>query len=158
MNEAKSLFYKENYRPIFDKYLSKEPSDKQLSYNSEKCFLKELKQINCEPDEIKDATVDYWKTNTLIAEELNSNPLFVEEEYVPYKENIVKPRIVNNKRKYNGNGSEQENLKVSLRFYRDAKDICFSDYLGIRSLPYFTHGTMNNIVEDDNDFNWIIND
>jgi len=159
LNDAKSNFYKENYRPIFDKYLSKEPTEEQLELNSEKQFLKELTLISCEPDEIKEATVDYWKTNTLIVEELDSNPLFVKEESVPYKEKIVLPKIINNKRKYTPNGDLHDNLKTSLRFYRDAKDLTFPDHLGIRSLPYFSHGTMHNIVEDENDnFNWIIND
>ncbi len=159
LNEAKARFYKDNYRPIFDKYLLKEPTEEQLELNSEKRFLKELIHINCAPDEIKEATVNYWKTNTLIIEELDSNPLFVNEEYVPYKEKIVRPKIVNNKRKHTPTNDKEENKRLSLRFYRDAKDLTFPDYLGIRSLPYFSHGTMNNIVEDENDdFNWIIND
>lgn len=78
---------------------------------------------------------------------------------IRYKEKMVRPKIVNNKRKHTPTNDIEENKRLSLRFYRDAKDLTFPDYLGIRSLPYFSHGTMNNIVEDENDdFNWIIND
>jgi hypothetical protein len=159
LNEAKSNFYKENYKPIFDKYLSKEPKGDDLEKHSELSFYKELTQINCEPEELMEATVDYWKTNTLISEELDSNPFFVQDEYTPYRNGIIRPKIVNKKRLEFPTGNQQENLKKSLHFYRKTKSIEFRDFNGIKSFPYFTHGTMNNIVEDENDdFNWIIDD
>lgn len=159
LNEAKTNFYKENYKPIFDKYLSKEPTEEELEKHSELSFYKELSQMNCESDELMEATVDYWKTNTLISEELDSNPFFVHEEYMSYRNSIIRPKIVNNKRLEIPTDSQKENLKKSLLFYRKTKAIEFRDFNGIKSFPYFTHGTMNNIVEDENeDFNWIIND
>jgi len=159
INESKSVFFNENYKPIFDIYAIKEPSKEAIIQYTKKKFVDELDRILCKPEELKEAIVDYWKTNTLLGEELESNPMFVDEEYLPYKETIIHPQLINKKRTFYKVEDKSENLKKSLRFYREARGLNYGDYKSIKSFPYFTHGTLHNIIEDDaKEFNWIIDD
>lgn len=157
IQQASKDFFNDNYKPIFDKYLEKKPSSEIISKFSDKIFVSELKKIQCETEELNDAIVDNWKTNTLIIEECSNNPLFYNEEYVPFRSNIILPIIKNKKRFFSRSTDELINLKDSLIFYRSTKDMTFINYKSIQCLPYFTHGTILNIVEDtDNDFNLIL--
>ncbi len=159
INNAKSDFYKENYRPIFDKYLSEEPELSVYEENSKKRFVEELERIKCDNDDLKDAIVDYWKTNSLIAEELLNNPFFVENEYNPYKDNIVFPVIKNQKKMVLKSDDDNKNLQSSLLLYRQTKNYAFRDFNKVKSYTYFSHGTIHNIVEDESkNFNWLIDD
>jgi hypothetical protein len=153
-------FFKERYSPIFDKYLKETPSDNDLVSLKEKKFVEELKRINCQEDEVDEALIDYWKTITLLAEESDKNPLYCELEYKPYKKNIVAPKLINKKRLFASELNDTEkSLVQSLKFYRSAKELELQDHKTIQSLPYFKHGTMQDIVEDGTiNFNWIIND
>lgn len=159
INDAKSLFHNEKYKPIFDKYLKEKPSTAEFELNAQKKFVTELGRIKCEKHELKDAIVDYWKTNSLIGEELDLNPFFTDDEYKPYKEEIIYKKVRNKKLMIPKSESRTTNLDNSLLFYRQAKDMEFQDSKNIRSFQYFTHGTLHNIVEDNtNDFNWMIDD
>jgi len=159
INDSASDFFKENYRPVFDKYLNIKPEEEDIQSNMKKKFVFELDRISCESDEIKEAIVDYWKTNTLLIEELELNPTFVDDEYNTYKNEIIYPKVVNKKRTYVKTADITKNLKNSQMFYRESRDLNFHDYRSIKSLPYFTHGTLHNIIEDGtNDFKWIIDD
>lgn len=159
INDSMSDFFKENYRPVFDKYLNIKPEEEDIQLNMRKKFVFELDRISCKSDEIKEAIVDYWKTNSLLIEELELNPTFVDDEYNTYKNEIIYPKVVNKKRTYIKTEDISKNLKNSQMFYRESRDLNFQDHRSIKSLPYFTHGTLHNIIEDDtNDFKWIIDD
>lgn len=146
-------YFQQYYNPLFDDYLNKNPDPADYTPSEEKKFLTELKQIECDEEELTDALIDYWKTNTLLAEEDEKNPAFFEAEYKPYKNKIVHPRLINKKKSMlNKRIDKNEN---ALHFYRDAK--CMSvPHKSIPAYPYFIHGTMQNIVEDDElNFSWL---
>lgn len=156
---ASATFFNDIYRPVFDKYLSKTPSEEEIGKTSKKKFVGELEKIKCKHKESRMAIVDYWKTNALISEELESNPFFVDNEYIPYQLNVVAAQALNEKMKYDKVDDEDENLKNSLRFYQTAKSLNFKDTKVIKSFHYFTHGTLHNLIEDENiDFKWVIDD
>jgi hypothetical protein len=159
IEQATRDFYKESYIPVFGKYLSKNPDETEIQNYTEKRFAKELNKMRCKSEEVKEALVDYWKTNTLLSEESENNPMFYTAEYQPYKDGVIHPKLVNKKRKFKYSEDETMNLEESLSFYRSAKDLSFMNYNSIQSLPYFTHGTMQNIVEDNtNNFKWLLDD
>lgn len=159
INQAAKDFYKDSYIPVFDKYLTKKPNKVEIQNYTEKKFVKELCEMKCKPDELKEALVHYWKTNTLLSEESENNPMFVIDEYQPYKNEIIYPKLLNKKRTFKYSNDKTRNMEESLSFYRTAKELSIADYKRIQSLPYFTHGTMQNIVEDNtNNFNWLLDD
>lgn len=145
-------FANENYNPIFDKYLNAEIEEKEYSQYTEKRFVEELVKIKCDEDEVREAINDFWKTSTLIAEETERNPAFYDHEFHPYKKEKVFPLLKNKKRL-----SLLERPNDSLYFYRHAKQINVGAFKSIPSdLLYFKHGTMQNIVEDNElKFSWL---
>lgn len=159
ISDALSRFFNENYRPSFDKYLNKNPSDEDIQKYSGTRFIDELNKIECKDFEIKIALVDFWKTTMVLDEELNMNPTFVDEEYEPYKNGIIYKKLIEKKIRLEKHTNNSINISNSRNFYRDVKEINFQSNGKINSLPYFSHGTMHNIVEDEsNDFKWLIDD
>jgi hypothetical protein len=150
-------FFNDHYRPSFDKYLRLDPDDLVVDQNQDKLFVEELKAMKCETEEVKEAIVEYWKTNTLIAEEIEEDLNFYDDEYCVYKMKQIYPRLIGKKRRCKSNENLELNLAESLEFYRNVLEMNFEDYRSIKSLDYFEHGTMQNIVEDEaNSFNWIL--
>ncbi|NCE71882.1 hypothetical protein [Odoribacter sp. Z80] len=147
-------YFQKNYDPLFDEYLNKKPGPADYTLSEEKKFLAELRQIECDEDEVTDALIDYWKTNTLLAEEDEKNPAFFNFEYKPYKNEVMHPKLINKKRSMlNKRMDKNEN---ALHFYRDAKCMSVPPFKSIPDYPYFIHGTMQNIVEDDElNFSWL---
>ncbi len=159
INSAFSKFFNENYRPSFEKYLKKNPDTNEVKKYTDSVFVEELNKIECKDAEIKIALVDYWKTAMVLDEELTLNPTFVEEEYEPYKNGIVHKKLIDKKITLDKHPDASINIANSRNFYRDAKGMSFQSVGKINSLPYFAHGTMHNIVEDEtNDFKWLIDD
>jgi len=145
-------FLNENYRPVFDKYLKREIDNSDYSNYTEKKFVKELNEISCGEDEVREAINDFWKSTTLLVEQNEKDPFFNENEFIPYKEKIVLPKL-----KIQRNIHLLNNKKNNLLFYYNCKDINLNGYKGIPDLFYFKHGTMQILVEDiDNNFNWIL--
>lgn len=159
ISDALSKFFNENYRPSFEKYLKKNPTNEEIKKYSGTKFIDELNNVECKDSEIKIALVDFWKTTMVLDEELNINPTFVEEEYEPYKDGIVYKKLTDKKIRLEKHLDNTINISNSRNFYRDAKEMNFQSTGKINSLPYFSHGTMHNIVEDkSNDFKWLIDD
>ncbi len=83
--------------------------------------------------------------------------MYFETDYLPYRNEFVLKKVRNKKREYEKKEVETENFKNSLSFYRKSKELSIGDYRSIKSYPYFEHGTMQNLVEDNNvKFSWII--
>ncbi len=157
IQSAAKDFYNDNYKPIFDKYLTENAPDTVGNEYKNKNFVKELGLIKCFEDEISEAIVDNWKTNTLLGEETKKDPMYFDTDYLPYRNEFVLRKVRNKKREYERQDIEIENLKNSLSFYRKAKELPIENYKSIKSYPYFEHGTMQNLVEDNNiKFSWII--
>lgn len=149
-------FYNKEYRPIFDKYNNYIAPENLSEIYSNYKFFNELKQLQCENDELEDAVVDFWKTVTLLDEEETNSPGFTMKEYTPYKTE-VHVKIKNRKRDFTKSSNYYENLDKSLKFYRSAKQIEVFGYKSIPNFEYFKHGTMQNIVEDTIlNFSWIL--
>ncbi|MGL5257355.1 MAG: hypothetical protein ACRC76_09955, partial [Proteocatella sp.] len=139
------------YNPIFDKYFDKNVNDDDFQRYTEKKFVSELTKISCEEDEIREAINDYWKTSSLIVEEIENNPTFGESEFQIYKTQKVRPLLTNKKRL-----CADEKPNDSRYFYRKAKNLNIGPYKSIPDYPYIKHGTMQIIVEDDNfKFSWL---
>lgn len=67
------------------------------------------------------------------------------------KKNKVYPLLTNSKRL-----CADEKPNNSRYFYRKAKDLNVGSFNSIPDFPYFKHGTMQIIVEDDNlKFSWL---
>lgn len=144
-------FLNETYNPIFDKYFNSDICEKEYHQYNEKRFVKELGIIQCEEEEIREAINDFWKTNTLLAEETENNPTFIDNEFQPYKKDKIYPSLKNKKRI-----SSMERINDSLYFYRQAKDLNIGLFKRIPDYPYFKHGTMQLIIEDDDlNFSWL---
>ncbi len=152
--QEKKDFYKENYRPIFDKYNTCEaPINISSTFENYK-FVNELKEIQCENDELEEAVVDYWKTINLLDEEESNSPGFTLQEYVPFKSEIHS-KIKTKKRDFKNPDTSNVKKDNSLVYYRAAKQIIVYNRKSIVNFPYFVHGTMQNIVEDDElKFSW----
>ncbi len=157
ITQGKKDFYNSYYRPIFEEYRTKKEPDNILQIYENKKFVKEMTTIDCKEEEITGAMVDYWKTVTLIDTEENNSPGFVKQEYIPYKNTEVYKKLKTKKNVYEKSDKEEENLKRSKTFYRDARQIQIRDDNSIKSYDYFVHGTMQNIVEDKElNFSWIL--
>ncbi len=145
-------YLNENYKPLFDKYLTRDIDNSDYSNYKEKKFVKELNEISCNEDDVRSAINDYWKSTTLLVEQNGKDPFFNENEFIPYKDKQLLP-ILKNKKSIH----KLQNPMNNLLFYYTCKEINLSGYKGIPDLFYFKHGTMQIIVEDiDNDFNWIL--
>ncbi len=139
------------YKPLFDKYEGKMPET--LPAYADKKYTLELQSIKCEPDEINEAHADYWRMNSLLCEANEMNPLFNKEIFSIYKNDRLLPKLKNLKRL----NSMDKRDDPALYNYRKSKDLAPDGYKDILPSSYFQHGTMQNIVEDDDiDFNWVI--
>lgn len=151
MQEIGRDFLNENYNPIFERYFNINIEESKYSNYKEKRFVTELNKILCDEDEVREAINDYWKTNTLLAEEIENNPTFDDNEFQPYKKTKVYPSLINKKRL-----TAMEKPNNSLYFYRKAKEINIGTHKRIPDYQYFKHGTMQIIVEDDElKFSWL---
>ena len=144
-------FLNENYNPIFERYFNANIEEVEYQNYKEKRFVTELNEISCDEDEVREAINDYWKTNTLLAEEIENNPTFDDNEFQPYKNTKVYP-LLKNKKKL----AAMERPNDSLYFYRKAKEITVGAHKQIPDFQYFKHGTMQIIVEDNElKFSWL---
>lgn len=151
IQEISRNFSRDFYNPIFEKYFNKDINENDYQDYREKKFVTELTQISCEEVEIREAINDYWKTSTLLVEEIENNPTFGDYQFQPYKKNKVYPLLTNSKRL-----CADEKPNNSRYFYRKAKDLNVGSFNSIPDFPYFKHGTMQIIVEDDNlKFSWL---
>ncbi len=156
IEKAMKDFYNENYNPKFDEYQIKEPPENIEGKYKDKHFVYELTSISCPKEEIEEAIVDYWRTVSLLGEENQKSPSFYKSEYTPYRMEVLK-RVRMKKNEYKHNVEEKENNRRSLDFYIAAIQMQFQNQRSIQSYTYFSHGTMQNLVEDTEiEFSWIL--
>ena len=149
-------YYDETYLSVFDKYMTAQIPDDVKPKFREKRFVEQLTSINCEREGIEDAIIDTWKTIELLGEETKRNPFFYEDEYLPYKSEVVLKNVKNKVRRIKKSDNIIERKENSLLFYYDMVDMNVPDYKSIKSVyAYFKHGTMQNLVEE-NEFSWVL--
>jgi len=153
-------FYQKPNLIIFDKYSTKDISSEDVkSYFDEK-FVRELKTIDCDKENIDIAINDYWKTFKTIFEMDEFDKSFYKDEFIIFEKEFIHRRLRDEKDKIQIAENIETNKINSLFFYKNAKTLNFQSFKNIPQIPYLQHGTMHRIVQNDDNLNlgfkWLI--